>query len=469
MNKKKIINIGLFLFFIFLTSFIYFYHENWRDEVQAYLLIRDMDIISFIKNISYEGHPFLYYLILYPFIKLGFNLKIINILSLLFIYISVYLIIFKSDIKLLFKILIIFSYMFLFSYSIIGRSYSLIILLIVLISILYKNKDNNIIYISILIGLLLNTHLLCSSFCFILFIDYFYNEFIKNKNFNKKNIIGFSIIVVFGLLFIIQFIPRLFISNGMSLNNNFGFYSILKCLYSLLMFGDNKLFGIIFIFFNLCFIYYNYRDNKKVFNIYLFSIIIDSIIIAYIWNGYDSHLGLLSYVYYIFILLNISYKSNLFINVLMFLVIFYNYFNVNYLYNLDYHRNYSGSLDASSFIKNNINKDSNIYCFYDANCSSILGYLDDYKFKSVIYGDFSYIVWTKERESLKYSLDNIDVGDYYIYINEKDISCTYDDKIINELKEKFKLMEIYSSDISIIRDETYIIFEIMEKQVILIM
>lgn len=459
---KKKINISLFLLFVLLTSFLFLHHENWRDEIQAFLLIRDMDIISFVKNISYEGHPFFYYLILYPFIILGFDLKIVNILTLLFMYISVYLILFKTNMKYLYKVLFIFSYPFLFQFSIIGRSYSLIVLLVVLISILYKDKNKNIILISILIGLLLNTHLLCSGFCFIIFVLYFYKEFIKNKNFNKSNIIGFSIISLFGVLFILQFMPRFFINDGMSFNNSFSFIYIISNIFNLFMYGEINIFGFIFILFNICFIIFNFKDNKELFIIYIFSILVNSIIISIILKSCGDYFGMVCFIYLLFVFINGKF-NNKFIDFIVFFMIIYYLFNVFYSFKLDYKYNYSSSLETSNYISNNISSDKVFYCFYDASVSPLSGYLEDYKFRSVIYGDFSYIVWNKDRESNKFNLDNINVGDYYIYINYERDYCTYDDLIINELNKRFDLIEVFTSEYSINIDESYKIFELYQK------
>ena len=127
--RKKILFTIIFLAFLAGLIIMSFYHENWRDEAQAFLLCRDMNFFDFFKNIHYEGHPIFYYLFLFPLVKLGFGPKSVNILSFVFMSIAVYLIIFKTDLKSWKKIVLILNYPVLYEFSVIGRSYSLVFLL----------------------------------------------------------------------------------------------------------------------------------------------------------------------------------------------------------------------------------------------------------------------------------------------------------------------------------------------------
>ena len=54
----------VFLVYIALLSVIILHHEPWADEAQAWILARDCSPINLIfKNLRYEGHPPLWYLI----------------------------------------------------------------------------------------------------------------------------------------------------------------------------------------------------------------------------------------------------------------------------------------------------------------------------------------------------------------------------------------------------------------------
>ena len=57
----------VFLLYAGLTFSLLFFHENWRDEAQAWLIARDCTIPELIDEMKYEGHFLVWYLILMPF------------------------------------------------------------------------------------------------------------------------------------------------------------------------------------------------------------------------------------------------------------------------------------------------------------------------------------------------------------------------------------------------------------------
>jgi hypothetical protein len=58
-----------------------FYHEPWRDEAQAWLISRDLPILSIFRQMNYEGTPALWHIILVPFAKFGAPYIIENLIS----------------------------------------------------------------------------------------------------------------------------------------------------------------------------------------------------------------------------------------------------------------------------------------------------------------------------------------------------------------------------------------------------
>jgi hypothetical protein len=469
-KKEKIFLIIFFILFIFLTMSMAFYHENWRDEVQAFLLCRDMNFLELIKNIHYEGHPFLYYLILYPLVKFGASLKIVNILALIFIYISLYIIFFKMDIKLILKISIAFSFPILYYYSIIGRSYSLIVLLITLISYFYKMRDKYPITLGVLIGLLMNTHLAVGGFCFIISVlFYLYELFINRRNntdkYNKKLIVGLIIIIIFGVILILQFVPILFTSSGMSISKSISILGIITKIFTIYYaYTYSSLSIFIIILITIIFIYLFFYD-KKMFFIYSFSILYMGILYDYIFDKVSIHLCLVSFLFLIFIINNIKVKDKLF-TIIIFLIFIFTIPNSLLFYKSDYKYLYSDSEEVSKYIKNNISSDSIIYTMDDAEVSPITGYLKNYKFyhlNSRRY--FTYIIWDSEREK-DINLENVftdlnnNLDKYYIAIyNDK--MCLMDEELLNQLRSKYEIKKVYeTSNKIIVNDEKYVIYKL---------
>ena len=79
-NSKKINFIILFVY-LFITIFALFHHEIWRDEAQAWCLVRDLNFFEIVNNIKIEGHPCIWYLILFPLTRLHLPVESMQILS----------------------------------------------------------------------------------------------------------------------------------------------------------------------------------------------------------------------------------------------------------------------------------------------------------------------------------------------------------------------------------------------------
>ena len=70
--RECLLNLLIFTIYLTFTFIVMINHEAWSDEAQAWLLVRDLDFFSLLKQLAIEGHPSLWYLILFPFVKLGF-------------------------------------------------------------------------------------------------------------------------------------------------------------------------------------------------------------------------------------------------------------------------------------------------------------------------------------------------------------------------------------------------------------
>ncbi|HCC03659.1 MAG TPA: hypothetical protein DEP51_02215 [Clostridiales bacterium] len=157
-NKIELIIMLSYMIITFLISIIF--HEKWRDEAQAWLMARDLNIINLLKQIKYEGHPFLWQLILMPFAKLGFPYITQSLISLLFIWIFAWILIKKAPFNIFIKIIILLSLPIIYLYPVISRNYSLIPFSLALIAILYKKRNEKIIQYMLSILLLAYTHVL---------------------------------------------------------------------------------------------------------------------------------------------------------------------------------------------------------------------------------------------------------------------------------------------------------------------
>lgn len=159
-NKEKIFNIIIFLIYVIITGITVINHEAYEDEAQSWLISRDLSFGGIINQMKYEGHSFLWYFIIAPFAKLGFPIQVQSVISWIFCLVSVFLILKKAPFNKFIKVLVIFSAGLLYFYSSIARPYCMIPLLLILISIIYQEKEKKTYLYAILIALLANTHLI---------------------------------------------------------------------------------------------------------------------------------------------------------------------------------------------------------------------------------------------------------------------------------------------------------------------
>jgi hypothetical protein len=153
---------GFAVFLILLYSAIQvvllIHHEPWQDEAQAWLIARDLDIVSIFKQMAYEGTPALWHMLLVPFAKTGLPYISEFILHLVIAVAAVTIFVLYAPFSKLTKVLFIFSYYMAYEYSIIARSYSLSIFFLFLIAALYNKRFEHPLLYSFPVFLLFNTN-----------------------------------------------------------------------------------------------------------------------------------------------------------------------------------------------------------------------------------------------------------------------------------------------------------------------
>lgn len=208
-KKEKIIYIFIFAIYAIINLILVLKHEPWRDEIHAWLMSKTYSISELFIESRFDGHPILWHLILMPFAKLNFPIITLNIINYIIVLFSAYLLLFKSRLSLLFKLIVLFTIPFTYTYSAIARNYSLILLFLMLIAIVYPKRSEKPILYSILICLLIHTHSLAWGIVAGLTITFHFVEIyksIKYKNIPniKKIIIGLVLIVINTLIVVFE-------------------------------------------------------------------------------------------------------------------------------------------------------------------------------------------------------------------------------------------------------------------------
>jgi len=193
---------------LFVTIGLLLRHEMWRDELQAWTIVTHSHTISSIfTNIQYEGHPILWFLILWPASFLTHNPIAIQIINLGLASITAYLVVYRSPFSLVEKICILGSYFIFYEYAIISRNYMIGVTIMVVIASLWKNYKPNLPVICILLIMLFQTNafmLAIASAIYGILILQLYEE----KLLFTSKTLGFLALVLLGpILFLIITYP----------------------------------------------------------------------------------------------------------------------------------------------------------------------------------------------------------------------------------------------------------------------
>lgn len=202
--KKNFFHIGLTFIYAVSVIFFIFFHEVWRDEVRALNYATEAkSVLDLFVNLRNESHPALWHIILYVGYHIFQTKAVLQIFNVVISIAAIFLFLKYSPFSRLQKTLFTFGYFPLYGFSVISRSYALLMLLAILIAIFYRQRFEKPILFSIILFFLANTHILGTIFSFSVFlglvVEFIYNTFFK-KNATKavqiKIILSFLIIIL---------------------------------------------------------------------------------------------------------------------------------------------------------------------------------------------------------------------------------------------------------------------------------
>lgn len=216
LDKNKMICGAVFAVYAVLTLICALNHELWFDEAQAWTISRDNDIGGIINQLGYEGHPPLWYLILYVFARMGFDCTVIPLISWFVTALAAAVIMFRSPFNTAVKTAVLISGGFIFYNSVISRVYCIINLAVALIAWLYPKRKKHPILFGILVALLANTHVCMSGLIGIIGI-FMITDLLKGFRTNsaKQNAAEIAGLAVSGAGVLTMVLPLL---NSLSLN-----------------------------------------------------------------------------------------------------------------------------------------------------------------------------------------------------------------------------------------------------------
>lgn len=154
LKRENIILIFVLAAYLIFNGIMLAGHELWRDEANVWLIARDLSPIQLFREIRYQGHPCLWYLLVMPFAKLGFSFKTISVLSFLVMAFGAGIFSFRAPFHPITKFVCLLSPIFSYYYPVVARNYCLIALLLVLLAHYYPKRNEKPWFYGLLLGLL---------------------------------------------------------------------------------------------------------------------------------------------------------------------------------------------------------------------------------------------------------------------------------------------------------------------------
>ena len=149
--------LGLWLAVVIFTTLR---HEYWRDEVRAWSLAREATSpLDLFHRIRYEGHPILWYLLLYIGKSIVDTPLLLPITSIVIATAAVTIFMVRSPFPMWMKALFLFSALPLYTYSVMARNYGISMLLFFLAAALYRHRREYWLWLSLVLALLANTNI----------------------------------------------------------------------------------------------------------------------------------------------------------------------------------------------------------------------------------------------------------------------------------------------------------------------
>jgi len=206
-----------FIIYIIVSGLTIFHHELWGDELHSWNIAKSSDsFFDLISNTRYEGHPPVWYSILWIVSKFTHDVSMMQWAQFIIAVTINFLILFASPFPFVTRLLIPFGYFFVYEYAAFSRNYAIGFLIAFSICIiLHKNFKYKILLYYTFLFLLANTHLLALVLATGFHI-YFLLGFFEKKG--KANIV---LHLVFGFIVLMPSVYFIFPPADSSLNTDF--------------------------------------------------------------------------------------------------------------------------------------------------------------------------------------------------------------------------------------------------------
>ncbi len=170
---------ALLVLFAAVTLVALFHHEPWRDELQAWIIARDLDVPGIIYQMRYEGHFALWSLLLHPFAANGASLLWLGLVSWTLTVAAAGVFLFRSPFALYAKVAFLCSFPMIYYFPVVSRCYALVPPILFGMAALYPSLPRHKWVYCFLMGLLAHTHVYMEGMVAVLFGVYCYDYILR--------------------------------------------------------------------------------------------------------------------------------------------------------------------------------------------------------------------------------------------------------------------------------------------------
>jgi hypothetical protein len=189
-------------------------HEFWRDEVRSLSIARaagsPLDLVGLTQ---YEGHPLLWYLLLYVGKSIVDTSLVLPVISIIISFAAVAVFMFFSPFELWIKILFIFCALPLYEYSVVARNYGISMLLLFIAALFYRDRTKHALLLAFILFLLANTNFHSAMLVCLISIVWAWDTFIDQRIRSTKlqafsYLLPFAIVLIGVLLCVVSVMPK---------------------------------------------------------------------------------------------------------------------------------------------------------------------------------------------------------------------------------------------------------------------
>lgn len=185
--------------YIALTTWLAVHHETWRDEADTWLMVRDGGLAQTLARAGYAGTPVLWYVLIWPFAKLGAPYVAQVILNLVTMWIAALILLIQGPFPRITKVAFLLSVFALHEYAAIARPYSLMVLLLFWAACGWNDIARKPFRVAVPLALLANTTVHGLLVAFLLGLLWLV-DVVRRSDRTKRELAALALLIVAGLI-----------------------------------------------------------------------------------------------------------------------------------------------------------------------------------------------------------------------------------------------------------------------------